>query len=102
MGLGKPGLPTIGFLVPALINLGLSIALARPLGLAGVAIGTAVPNVLFAALILWQACHELGTPVGQDPRYVVPRAAVGVGPVGALLLGGKNGLDVRTLPAVGG
>ncbi len=102
MGLGKPGLPTIGFLVTGLINLGLSIALARPLGLAGVAIGTAVPNVLFAALILWQACHELGTPVGQYLRYVVPRATVGVVPVVALLLWCKNGLDVRTLPELVG
>jgi O-antigen/teichoic acid export membrane protein len=98
MGLGKPGLPTIGFFVAGLVNLGLSIALARPLGLAGVAIGTAIPNVLFALLILWQACRELETPIRQYLRYVVPRATVGVVPVTAVLIWFKTDLDVRTLP----
>ncbi|HXI33161.1 MAG TPA: polysaccharide biosynthesis C-terminal domain-containing protein [Gemmatimonadales bacterium] len=102
MGLGKPGLPTIGFLVAGVVNLGLSIALARPLGLAGVAIGTAVPNVLFAGLILWQACRELETPIGQYLRYVVPRATLGVIPVLALLLWCRDSLDVRSLPELVG
>lgn len=100
MGLGKPGLPTIGFLVAGLLNLGLSIVLARPLGLAGVALGTAIPNVLFAALVLWHACRELEAPVGRYLRYVVPRAALGAVPTLAVLLWFKNSLDVRTLPAL--
>jgi O-antigen/teichoic acid export membrane protein len=102
MGLGKPGLPTIGFFVAGVLNLGLSIALARPMGLAGVALGTAIPNVLFAALILWQACRELGTPVAHYLRYVVPRAMLGVVPVLALLLWCRDTLDVRTLPELVG
>ena len=48
MGLGKPGRPAVALLVMGLLNLGLSIALIGPLGLVGVALGTAVPNVLFA------------------------------------------------------
>jgi len=51
MGLGKAGLPTIGFLVTGFLNLGLSILFVRPLGLAGVALGTAIPNVLFPIVI---------------------------------------------------
>src|SRR5206468_3955739 len=74
MGLGKPGVPTIGFLVAGLVNLGLSIALARPMGLAGVALGTAIPNVLYSGVVLVQACRELQTPVPAFLRYVVPRA----------------------------
>src|SRR5439155_21137418 len=35
MGLGKPRLPTIGFLIAGTVNLVLSILLVRPLGLAG-------------------------------------------------------------------
>src|SRR2546422_10692558 len=97
MGLGKPGLPTIGFLVAGLLNLGLSILLARPLGLAGVALGTAIPNVLFAGLVLCQACRELETPVTEYLRYVVPRATLGALPVLALLLWFKLGLDVQGL-----
>jgi O-antigen/teichoic acid export membrane protein len=86
MGLGKPKLPTIGFLVAGVVNLVLSIVLVRPLGLAGVALGTAIPNVLFAALVLFMACRELQTPITEYIRYVVPRAAIGAFPVLALLL----------------
>src|SRR5206468_6913515 len=77
MGLGKPRTPTIAFLAAGLMNLALSIALARPLGLAGVALGTAIPNVLFALVVLVIACRELQIGVGRYFAYVVPRAALG-------------------------
>jgi O-antigen/teichoic acid export membrane protein len=102
MGLGKPGLPTLGFLVAGLLNLGLSILLARPLGLAGVALGTAIPNLLFAVLVLVYACRELGTPVAEYVRYVVPRATFGALPALALLLWFKRGLDVKGLGGLAG
>lgn len=97
MGLGKPKLPTIGFLIAGLVNLGLSILFVHPLGLVGVALGTAIPNVLFAGLVLVHACHELETPVSEYLHYVVPRATLGAFPVLALLLWFKLGLDVRGL-----
>src|SRR5437660_7395787 len=81
MGLGKAGLPTIGFLVAGVLNLGLSIFLVRPFGLGGVALGTAIPNVLFAAMVFIQACRELDVSVAQFLRYVVPRAVLGAVPV---------------------
>jgi O-antigen/teichoic acid export membrane protein len=102
MGLGKPGLPTIGFLVTGLLNLGLSVWLVRPFGLAGVAIGTAIPNVLFAALVLAQTCRELETPLADFLSYVAPRAILGALPVLALLLWFKVGLDVRSLGGIAG
>ena len=95
MGLGKPGLPTIGFLAASLLNLALSIWLVHPFGLAGVALGTAIPNVLFAALVVARACRELQTPISEYLRYVVPRAVLGSVPVVALLLWFRLGLDVR-------
>jgi O-antigen/teichoic acid export membrane protein len=100
MGLGKAGLPTVGFLVAGALNLGLSIALVRPLGLVGVALGTAIPNVLFAGVVFVQACRELDVSVVQFLRYVVPRALLGAVPVLALLLWFKLQVDVRTLPAL--
>ena len=100
MGLGKAGLSTIGFLVAGVVNLGLSIALVRPLGLVGVALGTAIPNVLFAALVFLQACRELDVSVGAFLRYVVPRALLGALPVLALLLWFKQGLGVRSITAL--
>ncbi|HEV8265265.1 MAG TPA: polysaccharide biosynthesis C-terminal domain-containing protein [Gemmatimonadales bacterium] len=102
MGLGKPGLPTVGFLVAGVVNLGLSILLVRPLGLAGVALGTAVPNVLFAALVFWQACRELQTPIGEYVRYVFPRAVLGALPALGLLLWFKLGLEVRSVGGLAG
>src|SRR5204862_8172343 len=86
MGLGKAGLPTIGFLVTGFLNLGLSILFVRPLGLAGVALGTAIPNVLFAIVIFVQACRELDVSLWAFFRYVVPRAVVGAVPALAVLL----------------
>jgi O-antigen/teichoic acid export membrane protein len=100
MGLGKAGLPTIGFLVTGIINLVLSIVLVGPLGLAGVALGTAIPNVLFAAVVFVQACREFDVGIGTFVRYVVPRAVLGAVPAFAVLLWFKVGVDVRSLFAL--
>jgi O-antigen/teichoic acid export membrane protein len=100
MGLGKPRTPTIAFLAAGVLNLILSIVLARPFGLAGVAIGTAVPNVLFAAVVLIVACRELGIGVTAYLRYVVPRAAAGAVPPLALLIWFKSGMQVQTFPGM--
>jgi O-antigen/teichoic acid export membrane protein len=86
MGLGKPRTATIAFILAGLANLGLSLALARPFGLAGVALGTAIPNVAFAAVVLDVACRELEIPIATYLRYVVPRALLGAIPPLALLL----------------
>jgi len=97
MGIGKPRNPTFMFLLAGVLNLGLSVALARPLGLSGVALGTAIPNVLFAAAVLVMACRELGVTPLAYARYVVPRATIGALPVLALLLWFRLGLQVRDL-----
>jgi O-antigen/teichoic acid export membrane protein len=102
MGMGKPRLPAIAFIVASLANLGLSVWLVRPLGLAGVALGTALPNVLFAVLVLVVACRALQMPVARYLGYVVPRAALGALPVAAVLLWFREGLDVRTVTGIGG
>ena len=97
MGLGKPGIPTIAFLAAGVLNLIMSAALARPLGLVGVALGTAIPNVMFAILIVAVACRELNITLLEYGRYVVPRAAVGALPTLGVLLWFKAGLDVSTV-----
>ena len=97
MGIGKPKAPTIAFLIAGILNVGLSIILAGPLGLAGVALGTAIPNVLFAAVVLVVVCRELGVTISEYTRYVVPRAVIGSVPVLALLLWFKLGLHVSEM-----
>ena len=97
MGLGKPGLPTIGFLAAGILNLALSLALVRPLGLAGVALGTAIPNALFAVFVLILACRQTATRFTDYVRYVVLRPALGALPVLALLLWLSLGVGIHTL-----
>ena len=97
MGLGKPKTPALASVGAGLLNLGLSVLLIRPFGLAGVAVGTAIPNVLFASLILVVACRELELTVVDYLKYVVPRAALGALPVVALLLWLRLGLHIQTL-----
>jgi O-antigen/teichoic acid export membrane protein len=100
MGLGKPRTPTIAFLGAGVLNLVLSVVLARPLGLAGVALGTAIPNVLFAAVVLVVACRELRIGMGAYLRYVVPRACAGALPPLALLIWCKTGMQVQSFPGM--
>ena len=102
MGLGKPRLPTIAFVAAGGLNIVLSIALARPYGLAGVAFGTAVPNLLFAIVVLVFACRELRIPLVAYVGYVVPRASLGTLPLIALLLWFKFAVDVRTIAGLMG
>ena len=97
MGLGKPRTPTLAFVGAGVLNLVLSIGLARPMGLAGVALGTAIPNVLFAGFVLASACRELEISVLAYLRYVVPRASAGALPPLALLVWFKSGMHVQNL-----
>jgi O-antigen/teichoic acid export membrane protein len=100
MGLGKAGVPTIGFLITGILNLVLSIVLVGPFGLAGVALGTAIPNVLFAGILLVYSCRVLETPIMGYLGYVFPRALLGAIPILALLLWCRNGLEVTGFAAL--
>jgi O-antigen/teichoic acid export membrane protein len=95
VGLGKPKLVTYAFLITSLVNLGLSIALAGPLGLAGVAIGTALPIAAYSLVTIFLACRETATHFAAYFEYVVSRAVVGTLPVVALLLWFKLSLQVE-------
>ena len=97
VGIGRPEIPAYGFIATGILNVALSLALARPFGLAGVAIGTAVPNALFAVIVAVVTCRDLQIGFWQYVGYVVPRAMVGALPVLALLLWFRIGLDVNGL-----
>jgi O-antigen/teichoic acid export membrane protein len=77
MGIGHARRPTLWFVASGILNLMLSVMLVKPLGLAGVAIGTAIPNILFAVALLVMACSILELSIVTYIRYVVPRAAAG-------------------------
>jgi O-antigen/teichoic acid export membrane protein len=94
MGLGKPVKPALALLAMGVVNLGLSLVLVGPFDILGVAVGTAVPCVVFAAAVAVFACHELGVPVHEYLRYVASRASLGVVPATLLLLFLKLGFHV--------
>ncbi|MEE8468164.1 MAG: polysaccharide biosynthesis C-terminal domain-containing protein [Planctomycetota bacterium] len=100
MGLGKPGRPALALLLMGLLNVGLSIALIGPLGLPGVALGTAIPNVLFAGFVLTTACGELHVRLGEYLRHVLGRALPGVVVPVIFLLLLKWGPGVSSRPAL--
>jgi Na+-driven multidrug efflux pump len=88
-------------LVMGALNVALSIALVRGMGILGVALGTAIPNVLFAALLLVLVCRDLDVRPARYLAYVGGRALVGAVPVAALGLWLKLGLEVQgALPLV--
>ena len=87
MGLGLPSRPALGILAMGVLNLGLSLVLVREHGVMGVALGTAIPNVLFAAFVLTVACRELGVGLAEYLSHVAGRALVAsLVPVGLLLV----------------
>lgn len=96
VGLGKPRVPTFAFLATGIANLLLSIALVGPLGLAGVALGTAIPNVVFAIVVLTLACRELHISPFQYVRYVVPKVLLGALPILAFLEWCRLALNVTS------
>lgn len=97
MGLGKPAWPAFALLVMGAVNLALSLFLVRTHGIVGVALGTAIPNVLFAAAVLWRACREVELRVVEWLNYVTVRATLGaLVPLG-LLLWLKYGIGVAGL-----
>jgi len=59
MGRGIVKSPTVAFLLAGIANLVFSILLVKPFGLMGVAVGTAIPNVLFALYLLFLTSKEL-------------------------------------------
>ncbi|HMC63301.1 MAG TPA: oligosaccharide flippase family protein, partial [Gemmataceae bacterium] len=60
-------------IVEAIVNLLLSVALAQPLGIEGVALGTALPNVLVNIAVMLYVCRSLGVGVTQYLRQAFVR-----------------------------
>ncbi len=104
MGLGHAARPTIAFLTCAVANLILSLVLVKPLGLLGVALGTAIPDVLFAAFLFREIFRTIDLRPSTWAAYVLPKVLLGCVPVaGALWLmrGFATGARLPVLVALG-
>jgi O-antigen/teichoic acid export membrane protein len=99
-GAGHPRAAALALLAMGVVNLGLSVALVRELGILGVALGTAVPNVLFALHVLWLACRQAGVTSSEWFGYVTVRAFTGALVPLAFLVALREGLQPATLPAL--
>jgi len=87
MGVGRPARPALAFVAMGLVNLALSLVLVGPFGILGVAIGTALPNLVFAGVLLALACRELGVRPGEYLAHAALRPALGaLAPLGILIL----------------
>jgi O-antigen/teichoic acid export membrane protein len=98
MGMGQARLPGLGLLAMGIGNLLLSLALVGPYGLTGVALGTAIPNVLFAAVIGRISCRSLGIPTGRWMGYAFGKPAVVFGVALGALYGATRLVEVRSFP----
>jgi O-antigen/teichoic acid export membrane protein len=97
MGMGSPTRPAVATFAAGLANLALSLLLVGPFGLVGVALGTAIPNVLLAIVVLAVACRQLDITLVRYIKYVVPRAVIGALPILALLLWFRLGIQVQSM-----
>lgn len=86
MGLGRPAVPAIAMLTMGIVNLIASLVLVQPLGIAGVALGTAVPCALYAVIVATTACRALDLRLADYVRYVLVRPTVGAVPAMLLLV----------------
>lgn len=99
-GVGRPRAAALAFLAMGAVNLIVSLSLVDSLGILGVALGTAVPNLVFALYVLMLACREIGVSVREYAAYVALKATVGaLAPVG-FLLAVRYGLDPRDMPSL--
>jgi O-antigen/teichoic acid export membrane protein len=96
LGTTSPGRPALIYLGAAMLNLTLSIVLVKAgYGIVGVALGTAIPQVLFAGYLVLVTCMHLNMKAGAWLSYVGGKALFGALPCVALLLWFERGLGVR-------
>ncbi len=100
LGLGHAREPALALLAMGVLNLGLSLALVGPFGILGVAIGTAIPNVIFAGVLLRLACRELDLRIGSYVGYVAMRATIAALVPLAVFLGAKLAFGVSSMTSL--
>ena len=90
---------SIGFVAAGASNVVLSLILGRRLGLAGIALGTALPTVAYAILLQRLACLEAGVAVRDYLRYVVLHPMLRIRPPAVLVWWATSGHRLRGYPA---
>ncbi len=86
MGIGNPRQPTMFFLAMAVANIIISVILVKPLGIVGIALGTAIPNAIFGVYLIYKSCKLLQVSVVDYLKYVYLKALIAAVPVLLFLL----------------
>ncbi|HIL36737.1 MAG TPA: hypothetical protein EYG26_04560 [Planctomycetes bacterium] len=87
LGSGNPRGPALGLLAMGIGNLALSLILVRTHGIWGVALGTAIPNVIFSLIFIAGARKTLQVRPLEWTAYSLGRVGLGLLPgLGLLLL----------------
>ena len=94
LGIGKPRGAALAFVLMGVGNVALSVALVGPLGIVGVALGTAIPSVACAAVLMVASCREAGVPVARFVGHVFGKPTLGALPAVALLVWLKHGARI--------
>lgn len=100
-GMGRPQLLAFAALGNGIANLGLSIALARPLGVTGVALGTLLPTAVEClGVVLPYAVRAVGVSFSEVLEQVVLPAFLPVVPAALALLVMRSTLPIATVAAL--
>ena len=100
LGLGKPRAPAIALLAMGLLNLAISLSLVQSQGIFGVALGTAIPNVLFALFAAALACRELSIGPAEFLTRVLARPLLAAAPLALLLAFYQHHHPVHSWPTL--
>jgi O-antigen/teichoic acid export membrane protein len=101
LGTGRHRIVAILSLADAVLNLGLSLILVKPLGMLGVAAGTGIPVlVLNTLVILPLACRTVGIGVLGFVRTIVRPSLAGSVPAAALCVALRIGAPPHSMLAV--
>jgi O-antigen/teichoic acid export membrane protein len=101
LGTGRHRIVAVVSMADAVLNLGLSLILVRPLGMLGVAAGTAIPVlVLNVFIILPLACRTVGIGVLGFVRTVIRPSLAGSVPAVAVCLALRSAMPPHSLLAV--
>ena len=99
-GAGEHRLIAVTNMGAAIVNVALSIALVRPFGLVGVAVGTLIPVCLVLMLVVFPAgCRRVEVTVPHALAHAVWRGAVAGGGHGAIRL--RHEIDGSQRPGSG-
>lgn len=100
-GMGRARFQAVAAIGNGVANIGLSIILARPYGLTGVALGTLIPMLVESVCVLTPyTLRVTGVRPGELARQALVPALLPAAPAGLVLLALRSAVAVNSLPSL--